>query len=82
MYGLDDNNYMSCRKQSTIVNGSCSPQEKIPYGTAQGSILGSLIFILYVNNIFMSRKLNCPVTLFATVWWDLDFPLFMLIWTT
>ena len=32
MYGLDENsqnfmnNYMYCRKQSTIVNGSCSPQ--------------------------------------------------------
>ena len=55
MYGLDENsqnfmnNYMSCRKQSTIVNGSCSPQEKISYGMAQSSIHGPLIFILYVN---------------------------------
>ena len=71
MYGLDENsqnfmkNYMSCRKQSTIVNGSCSPQEKISYGTAQGSILGPLIFILYVNDIFMSLDNETSIHMYA-----------------
>ena len=67
MYGLDENvlkfmeNYMSCRKQNTIVNGFCSPQEEITFRTAQGSILGPLIFILYVNDIFASLYLNSYV---------------------
>ena len=58
MYGLDQNvqkfmnNYMSCRKQHTTVNGFCSPQEKITYGTAQGSILGPLIFIFVCERHF------------------------------
>ena len=59
------NNYMSCRKQSTIVNGSCSPQEKISYGTAQDSILRPLIFILYVKDIFMSLDNETSIHMYA-----------------
>ena len=71
MYGLDQNvqkfmkNYMSCRKQHTVVNGFCSPQERITYGTAQGSILGPLIFILYVNDIFNSIDLETSIHMYA-----------------
>ena len=46
--------YMGSRKQTTIINGKCSSLEPVTYGTAQGSILGPLIFILYVNDIFNS----------------------------
>ena len=59
------NNYMSCRKQSTVVNGSCSVQEKISYGMAQGSILGPLIFILYVNDIFKSLDNETSIHMYA-----------------
>ena len=71
MYGLDQNvlkfmnNYMSCRQQHTTVNGFCSPQEKITYGTAQGSILGPLIFILYVNDIFISLDSETSIHMYA-----------------
>ena len=71
MYGLDLNvqnfmkNYMSCRKQQTIVNGFCSPPENITCGTAQGSILGPLIFILYVNDIFTSLDLEASIHMYA-----------------
>ena len=59
-YGFDDtalkfmSMYMGSRKQTTIINGISSPLEQVTYGTAQGSILGPLIFILYVNDIFSS----------------------------
>ena len=43
----------------------CSPQEKITYGTAQGSILGPLIFILYVNDIFDSLDLETSIHMYA-----------------
>ena len=71
MYGLEQNvqkfmiNYMSNRKQQTTVNGFCSPQEKITYGTAQGSILGPLIFILYVNDIFNSIDPEASIHMYA-----------------
>ena len=60
MYGLDDISqkfmleYMANRKQTTTVNGFSSSQDQVTYSTAQGSILGPLIFILYVNDIFNS----------------------------
>ena len=59
-YGFDDtalkfmSMYMGSRKQTTIINGISSPLKQVTYGTAQGSILGPLIFILYVNDIFSS----------------------------
>ena len=71
MYGLDENsrnfmhNYMSCRKQNTIVNGFYSPMEKITYGTAQGSTLGPLIFILYVNAFFKSLDNETSIHMYA-----------------
>ena len=43
---------MCSRKQTTTINGISSPPENVTYGTAQGSILGSIIFLLYVNDIF------------------------------
>ena len=58
-------NYMSCRKQITIANGHNSSQKTVTYGTAQGSILGPLIFILYVNDIFKSLDQDNSVFMFA-----------------
>ena len=46
--------YMHSRRQATIINGFTSHVESVTYGTAQGSILGPLIFILNVNHIFNS----------------------------
>ena len=71
LYGLDAvplaliRNYMSCRKQITIVNGHKSSQKTVTYGTAQGSILGPLIFILYVNDIFKSLDQDNSVFMYA-----------------
>ena len=62
LYGLDDTalnlmkSYMYSRKQTTTVNGFKSLIADVTYGTAQGSIIGPLIFILYVNDIFTSLK--------------------------
>ena len=71
LYGLDENplnfmtNYMSCRAQKTIVNGHMSQQLPVTYGTAQGSILGPLIFILYVNDIFEMLDHESSVVMYA-----------------
>ena len=71
LYGLDETplnfvkSYMSCRKQTTTVNGFSSPQLPVTYGTAQGSILGPLIFILYVNDIFETLEEKNSVVMYA-----------------
>ena len=57
--------YMQCREQTTTVNGFCSTQKKISYGTAQGSILGPLIFIMYVNDIFSLLDQETSIHMYA-----------------
>ena len=58
LYGLDVksieflSSYFRSRRQCTYVDGKRSEIDKVTYGTAQGSIIGPLIFIIYVNDIF------------------------------
>ena len=71
LYGFDENslkfmqNYMSNRVQRTTVNGHISSPAKVSYGTAQGSILGPLIFILYVNDVFKSLNTDVSIYMYA-----------------
>ena len=71
LYGFDENslrfmkNYISNRTQKTIVNGCTSTSAHVTYGTAQGSILGPLIFILYVNDVFTSLKVDASIYMYA-----------------
>ena len=44
-------NYLTQRKQCTYVNGNTSTLADILCGVPQGSILGPLFFIIYVNDI-------------------------------
>ena len=57
-------NYLSGRRQCTFANNVKSEKLDISYGVPQGSILGPLLFLLYVNEVENVLK-ECKVLLYA-----------------
>ena len=43
--------YLSNRTQSTIFEGHESKKEYIPYGVPQGSVLGPILFLIYISDL-------------------------------
>jgi hypothetical protein len=56
--------YFKDRSQFVLINSSSSPQIPISNGIQQGSTLGPLIFLLYVNHVF-TLPLNGKLILYA-----------------
>ena len=71
MYGLSTKSlsfmtsYVKNRFQCTKVNGYISSNMKLNYGTAQGSILDPMLFILYVNDLFVEIENQKSVLMYA-----------------
>ena len=69
-YGIRDvalqwiKSYFTCRRQFVQINQTCSSTQTINCGVPQGSILGPLFFILYINDLPRASKLS-ELLLFA-----------------
>ena len=57
-------NYLVDRKQSTTANGYTSDVDNVTCGIPQGSTVGPLMYIIYVNDVISSIR-NCDYYLYA-----------------
>ncbi len=68
-YGINGNllkwfeHYLKSRKQKVVLNESASSLREVLAGVPQGSVLGPLLFVIYINDI--ARSLNSLCRLFA-----------------
>lgn len=56
-------NYLLDRRQCVLLNGKCSSYVNVTSGVPQGSVLGPLLFLIFVNDI--SVGISSRIRLFA-----------------
>ena len=57
------NNYLNNRSQRVVLPGACSSWKSIKAGVPKGSILGPLLFLIYINDIV--ENIHCKIRLSA-----------------
>ena len=65
--------YRTNREQSTFVNGPKLDTKRINFGVPQGSVLGPLFFLLYINDIYRAVD-KTTIRIFAN---DTSLPIYV-----
>ncbi len=54
-------NWLNNRKQNVVINGSAWDWAPVPSGVPQSSVLGPVLFIMYVNDIDFRHKFKAKL---------------------
>ena len=59
------NHKLADRQQVVTINGVTSSPGYVKWGVPQGSILGPLLFLCHVNNMYTSVSADCQLIIYA-----------------
>ena len=68
-------NYLTNRRQRVVLDGFNSDLASIESGVPQGSILGSLLFLVYINDLQRNIKSNVNFFFYDTMLFSINKPL-------